>query len=70
MLDEATSAVDAAPEKQLYEALRAELDRSLRGFVSVGHRASLRAAHDALLELAVVAWPLAMARLCLRARWS
>lgn len=47
LLDEATSAVDIATERRLYEALAA----SGATFVSVGHRASLLAYHARVLEL-------------------
>jgi putative ATP-binding cassette transporter len=46
-LDEATSALDEAGERQLYERLRA----TGIGYVSVGHRSTLRQFHDFLLVL-------------------
>lgn len=46
-LDEATSALDEENERFLYEQLRA----SGIGFISVGHRSTLKAYHDTLLEL-------------------
>ena len=47
VLDEATSALDVATERHLY-ALLAERDMA---FVSVGHRPTLTAFHDTVLEL-------------------
>jgi putative ATP-binding cassette transporter len=47
VLDEATSALDVATEQALYGMLVA-LDM---GFVSVGHRPTLRDYHDTVLEL-------------------
>ena len=47
VLDEATSALDVANEARLYEQLRA----SGATYVSVGHRPSLFAFHDTVLEL-------------------
>lgn len=47
LLDEATSAVDIATEKRLYEALA----QSGVTYVSVGHRTSLVAFHATVLEL-------------------
>jgi putative ATP-binding cassette transporter len=47
VLDEATSALDVATEKRLYELLVA---RDL-AFVSVGHRPTLTAYHNTVLEL-------------------
>lgn len=47
VLDEATSALDAANEALLYGQLR----ESGMTFVSVGHRSSLLAYHDSVLEL-------------------
>ena len=47
VLDEATSALDVATEKVLYELL---LEREM-AFVSVGHRPTLTAYHDTVLEL-------------------
>ncbi|MCE5265015.1 MAG: ABC transporter ATP-binding protein/permease [Deltaproteobacteria bacterium] len=46
-LDEATSALDEANEARLYEKMREEGTT----YVSVGHRPSLRAYHDRVLEL-------------------
>jgi putative ATP-binding cassette transporter len=48
-LDEATSALDEAGEAQLYRLLRAAPWRPT--IVSVGHRATLRAFHDSVLDL-------------------
>lgn len=47
VLDEATSALDVATEKALYELL---VEREM-AFVSVGHRPTLVAFHDTVLEL-------------------
>jgi len=47
VLDEATSALDVATEKRLYQLL---VDREL-AFVSVGHRPTLTAYHNTVLEL-------------------
>ncbi|MDM7937965.1 MAG: ABC transporter ATP-binding protein/permease [Cyanobium sp. CZS 48M] len=47
VLDEATSALDVATEKALYELL---VEREM-AFVSVGHRPTLTAYHDTVLEL-------------------
>jgi putative ATP-binding cassette transporter len=47
VLDEATSALDIANEESLYEQLQA----SGMTYVSVGHRPSLYAFHDNVLEL-------------------
>ena len=47
VLDEATSALDVATEKHLYELL---CQREM-AFVSVGHRPTLTAFHDTVLEL-------------------
>jgi putative ATP-binding cassette transporter len=47
VLDEATSALDVATESQLYELL---IQREI-AFVSVGHRPTLTAFHDTVLEL-------------------
>jgi len=47
VLDEATSALDIDTEKHLYNLLR---DRDL-SMISVGHRPSLKAFHDNILEL-------------------
>jgi putative ATP-binding cassette transporter len=47
VLDEATSALDVATEKALYELL---VQREM-AFVSVGHRPTLTAYHDKVLEL-------------------
>jgi putative ATP-binding cassette transporter len=47
VLDEATSALDVATERHLYALLR---DRDI-AFVSVGHRPTLTAFHDTVLEL-------------------
>jgi putative ATP-binding cassette transporter len=47
ILDEATSALDAANEALLYR----ELQRGGTTYISVGHRASLPAYHDRILEL-------------------
>ena len=47
VLDEATSALDVATERHLY-ALLAEREMA---FVSVGHRPTLTAFHDTVLEL-------------------
>ncbi len=47
VLDEATSALDVATEKALYELL---VQREM-AFVSVGHRPTLTAYHDTVLEL-------------------
>ena len=48
-LDEATSALDEPREEELYALLRRELPEM--GIVSVGHRSTLRAAHDEELHL-------------------
>jgi putative ATP-binding cassette transporter len=48
-LDEATSALDEAGEAHLYRLLRAASWRPT--IVSVGHRATLRAFHDSVLDL-------------------
>jgi putative ATP-binding cassette transporter len=48
-LDEATSALDEASEAQLYRLLRAAAWHPT--IVSVGHRATLRAFHDSVLDL-------------------
>jgi putative ATP-binding cassette transporter len=47
VLDEATSALDVATERHLY-GLLAEREMA---FVSVGHRPTLTAFHDTVLEL-------------------
>ncbi len=47
VLDEATSALDVATERHLYDLL---LEREM-AFVSVGHRPTLTAFHDTVLEL-------------------
>ena len=47
VLDEATSALDVATEKHLYQLL----SQREMAFVSVGHRPSLKAFHDVVLEL-------------------
>ncbi|EDY37726.1 ATPase [Cyanobium sp. PCC 7001] len=47
VLDEATSALDVATERHLYQLL---LERDM-AFVSVGHRPTLTAFHDTVLEL-------------------
>lgn len=47
VLDEATSALDVANEARLYE----QLQESGMSYVSVGHRPSLHAFHDDVLEL-------------------
>ena len=47
VLDEATSALDVATEQVLYELL---VQREM-AFVSVGHRPTLTAYHDTVLEL-------------------
>jgi putative ATP-binding cassette transporter len=47
ILDEATSALDVANEARLYE----QLQESGMSYVSVGHRPSLHAFHDDVLEL-------------------
>lgn len=49
VLDEATSALPLPSERAVYERLAAE--PSIEGYVSVGHRASLAAYHDLVLEL-------------------
>ena len=49
LMDEATSAIDEPSEARLYETLIRELPES--GMVSVGHRSSLIAFHDARLVL-------------------
>ena len=48
-LDEATSALDEARESRLYDLLKEELPDA--GIVSVAHRTSLFARHDAELHL-------------------
>jgi len=47
VLDEATSALDVATEKRLYQLLT---QREM-AFVSVGHRPTLKAFHDTVLQL-------------------
>jgi putative ATP-binding cassette transporter len=47
ILDEATSALDGPNETQLYR----ELQTAGTTYISVGHRPSLRAFHDQVLEL-------------------
>ena len=47
VLDEATSALDVETESRLYALLR---DREV-SFISVGHRPTLKAFHDTVLEL-------------------
>lgn len=47
VLDEATSALDVTTEKHLYALL---IEREI-AFVSVGHRPTLAAFHDTVLEL-------------------
>jgi putative ATP-binding cassette transporter len=47
VLDEATSALDVTTEKRLYQLLT---QREM-AFVSVGHRPTLKAFHDTVLEL-------------------
>ena len=47
VLDEATSALDVGTEKHLYQLL---VQREM-AFVSVGHRPTLKAFHDTVLEL-------------------
>ena len=47
VLDEATSALDVATERHLYDLL---IEREM-AFVSVGHRPTLTAFHDTVLEL-------------------
>jgi putative ATP-binding cassette transporter len=47
VLDEATSALDVTTERLLYELL---VQREM-AFVSVGHRPTLTAYHDTVLEL-------------------
>ncbi|ACB35233.1 ABC transporter domain protein [Leptothrix cholodnii SP-6] len=49
-LDEATSATDTGLEHSLYSLLRRELPQAM--LVSVGHRETLHAFHDQVLELA------------------
>lgn len=49
-LDEATSATDTGLEHSLYSLLRSELPQAM--LVSVGHRETLHAFHDQVLELA------------------
>ena len=47
VLDEATSALDVETESQLYALLR---ERDV-AFISVGHRPTLKAFHDTVLEI-------------------
>jgi len=49
VLDEATSALPLPSERIVYERLAAE--PTITGYISVGHRASLAAYHDLVLEL-------------------
>jgi vitamin B12/bleomycin/antimicrobial peptide transport system ATP-binding/permease protein len=51
LLDESTSALDAANEARLYTQLR---DRGM-AFISVGHRESLRQFHDRVLDMSAAA---------------
>ena len=46
-MDESTSALDTANEEQMYRLLKSENIV----FVSVGHRPTLRAYHDRILQL-------------------
>ncbi|ASK28367.1 ABC transporter ATP-binding protein/permease [Neisseria chenwenguii] len=52
LLDEATAALDEATEAQLYQTVRHTLPQSV--IVSIGHRSTLNAFHDAHLEVAAV----------------
>ncbi|MBR6468272.1 MAG: ABC transporter ATP-binding protein/permease, partial [Desulfovibrio sp.] len=48
-LDESTSALDERRERDMYQLLAAELPAA--GVVSVGHRTTLYALHDRLMQL-------------------
>lgn len=58
-LDEATSALDEATEAQFYQMLREAPWRP--AIVSVGHRSTLRAFHDRVLDLRTIGRPAAAA---------
>eukprot|EP00934_Nitzschia_sp_Nitz4_P007824 Nitzschia sp. Nitz4//scaffold196_size54656//24553//27366//NITZ4_006640-RA/size54656-snap-gene-0.27-mRNA-1//1//CDS//3329540429//7814//frame0 len=51
MLDESTSALDEAHEKQLYTLLNTEFERHALTVVSIGHRPTLVPYHDTRLRL-------------------